>query len=91
GAVHLPNDRSSSGPAGLLDPAVPASYCWGPRCNGSTRSALALSRLGYQVRELIGGFVYWVREGLPIVTAAGARRGDVDPLTGPSASARCDC
>ncbi len=92
GAVHLPTAEVSERAAGLLDPALPVvTYCWGPGCNGSTRSALALSRLGYEVRELIGGFEYWAREGLPVATDAGTKRGDVDPLTGPTGSASCDC
>ena len=42
-------------------------YCWGPGCNGATRAALQFSRLGYAVKEMIGGFEYWAREGLEIV------------------------
>lgn len=92
GAVHLPTAEVEERAAQLLDPAVPVvTYCWGPGCNGSTRSALALSRLGYEVRELIGGFEYWAREGLPVVTDAGTSRRSVDPLAGPSGSASCDC
>ncbi|WP_167096920.1 rhodanese-like domain-containing protein [Mycobacterium sp. DL592] len=59
-------------------------YCWGPGCNGSTRAALLLTELGYtRVRELIGGFEYWAREGLAIETAAGRTRRPVDGLTAP--------
>jgi rhodanese-related sulfurtransferase len=39
------------------------TYCWGPGCNGATRAALAFARLGYPVKEMIGGYEYWVREG----------------------------
>lgn len=38
-------------------------YCWGPGCNGSTKAALRLSRLGYAVKEMIGGIEYWQKEG----------------------------
>ena len=59
-------------------------YCWGPGCNGSTRAALTLASLGYRrVRELIGGFEYWAREGLAIETDAGRARRAVDELTAP--------
>lgn len=38
-------------------------YCWGPACNGATKAALRLTRLGFKVKELIGGIEYWRREG----------------------------
>ncbi|MHC5372164.1 rhodanese-like domain-containing protein [Enterococcus sp. LJL120] len=41
-------------------------YCWGPSCNGSTKAALRLSSKGYNVKELIGGLEYWVKEGAPV-------------------------
>jgi rhodanese-related sulfurtransferase len=91
GAVHLPGREIPARAAAELDPAVPVvTYCWGPGCNGATRAALALARLGYRVREMIGGFEYWAREGLPVETAAGIRRSDADPLTVPVALS-CGC
>ncbi|WP_117213235.1 rhodanese-like domain-containing protein [Allorhizocola rhizosphaerae] len=39
------------------------TYCWGPACNGSTKAAMKIAALGRQVKEMIGGFEYWVREG----------------------------
>lgn len=39
------------------------TYCWGPACNGSTKAAMKIAALGRPVKELIGGFEYWVREG----------------------------
>jgi rhodanese-related sulfurtransferase len=91
GAVHLPG-REIAGRAGAeLDPAVPVvTYCWGPGCNGATRAALTLARLGYRVREMIGGFEYWAREGLPVETADGVSRPEVDPLTAPAVIS-CGC
>ncbi|HYD79397.1 MAG TPA: rhodanese-like domain-containing protein [Paucimonas sp.] len=38
-------------------------YCAGPHCNGSTKAALNLSRLGYPVKEMIGGLTGWADEG----------------------------
>jgi rhodanese-related sulfurtransferase len=85
GAVHLPGREIAARAAGELDPAVPVvTYCWGPGCNGATRAALALAQLGYRVREMIGGFEYWAREGLPVQTVDGVTRPAVDPLTAPS-------
>lgn len=94
GALHLPTaDIPVRAPA-LLDPAVPVvAYCWGPGCNGSTRAALALAMLGYQVKEMIGGYEYWIREGFPVENDAGLEERAPDPLTAPAAAAAAgtDC
>lgn len=91
GAVHLPTALIPEQAAQLLDPDVPVvTYCWGPGCNGATRAALALAELGYRVKELLGGFEYWAREGFPYETWQGPARRDADPLTAPVAGA-CGC
>ncbi|WP_203728308.1 rhodanese-like domain-containing protein [Paractinoplanes durhamensis] len=91
GAVHLPTAEIAARHAELLDPAVPVvTYCWGPGCNGATRAALAFALAGYQVREMIGGVEYWVREGLVLRTPHGDVAADADPLTAPLALA-CGC
>ena len=92
GALHLPASdipaRIGELPPVAEDPEL-VVYCWGPGCNGSTKAALALSRAGYRsVREMIGGFEYWVREGLAIEAAGGRTRRPVDDLTAPLAPAR---
>lgn len=85
GAVHLPTAQVADRAAELLDPTIPViTYCWGPGCNGSTRAALALAQLGYQVQEMIGGFEYWAREGLPVQTDAIVTSSAPDPLTSPA-------
>ncbi|CAL9354738.1 rhodanese-like domain-containing protein [Streptomyces sp. enrichment culture] len=92
GAVHLPTARIAAEAGLLLDKAVPVvTYCWGPGCDGATRAALALAELGYHVKEMRGGFEYWVREGFPYETSEGRRRGDADPLTAPVAADDCGC
>jgi rhodanese-related sulfurtransferase len=48
-------------PAGLL-----VVYCWGPGCNGATKACKLLAEMGRSVKEMLGGFEYWVREGHPI-------------------------
>ena len=91
GAVHLPGRELAARAAAELDPAVPVvAYCWGPGCNGATRAALTLAGLGHRVREMLGGFEYWAREGLPVATADGVARRDVDLLTAP-ATVACGC
>ncbi|MCH0543468.1 rhodanese-like domain-containing protein [Streptomyces sp. MUM 203J] len=93
GAVHLPTALVPERAERILDKALPVvTYCWGPGCNGASRAALALSRLGYQVKEMLGGFEYWAREGFPYETAEGRRHRDTDPLTAPVApGADCGC
>jgi rhodanese-related sulfurtransferase len=81
GARHLP---TADVPYADLDPDVPVvTYCWGPGCDGATRAALALARRGLRVKEMQGGFEYWVREGFPVQTDAGTTIRDADPLTAP--------
>jgi rhodanese-related sulfurtransferase len=87
GAVHLPTAEIPERAHTLLDPAIPVvTYCWGPGCDGATRAALAFARLGYRVKEMIGGFEYWSREGFAIETAHGRVEHPADPLTAP-----CGC
>jgi rhodanese-related sulfurtransferase len=82
GALHLPTADIPMRAPVELDPAVPVvTYCWGPGCNGATRAAIALVRLGFQVREMIGGMEYWIREGFPVRTDAGQTAQPADPLT----------
>jgi rhodanese-related sulfurtransferase len=86
GAIHVPNaDLAERAGEAVPDKAAAiVVYCWGPGCNGSTRGALTLTQLGYtNVKELIGGFEYWAREGLAVVADAGRSRRAPDPLTAP--------
>ncbi|GAB3264025.1 hypothetical protein GCM10027562_28370 [Arthrobacter pigmenti] len=81
GAVHLPAEEIGEG---LIDKFPEGSdlvvYGWSPGCNGGTKAALKLVDLGYRVREMLGGFEYWCREGLPYETAMGMRQYSSDPL-----------
>ncbi|MEV4799992.1 rhodanese-like domain-containing protein [Nonomuraea sp. NPDC049421] len=87
GAIHLPTRQIAARAAREIPAgAVVVTYCWGPGCNGSTRAALEFARLGYPVKEMIGGIEYWVREGLPVRTRDGVRRRQGDELT-----VTCDC
>jgi rhodanese-related sulfurtransferase len=92
GAVHVPTAEIAQRAAAELNLDTPVvTYCWGPGCNGAARAALELARLGYRVKEMIGGIEYWIREGLPVRTATGEVRRAVDPLTGPTDSVTCAC
>ncbi|SIO23382.1 rhodanese-like domain-containing protein [Agromyces cerinus] len=82
GAVHLPGRRIAADAAELIPAGAPVVvYCWGPGCNGSTRAALEFALLGHPVKEMLGGFEYWVREGFAYDTADGRAQLGADPLT----------
>ncbi|WP_405655465.1 rhodanese-like domain-containing protein [Streptomyces sp. RK9] len=92
GAVHLPTALIPAQAEQILDKSVPVvTYCWGPGCNGATRAALALAQLGFQVKEMLGGFEYWVREGFAYENWEGPERRAADPLTAPEDGADCGC
>jgi rhodanese-related sulfurtransferase len=91
-AVHLPTREIAERAPLELDPTVPVvTYCWGPGCNGALRAALEFAKLGFQVKEMLGGIEYWIREGLPVVTRAGVTTRAADPLTAPVNTPGCDC
>jgi rhodanese-related sulfurtransferase len=92
GAVHLPTAEIAQLAHELIDrDSVVVTYCWGPGCNGATRAALAFAQLGYRVKEMIGGYEYWVREGFTTRTSLGLRANEVDPLTAPATGVACAC
>ena len=81
-AGHLPGARSLPRPFAAADVAALGDallvvYCWGPGCNGATKAARELAALGRPVKEMLGGFEYWVREGFP-VEGADAERHQAD-------------
>jgi rhodanese-related sulfurtransferase len=61
GAVNAPSGLGADLPEGVL-----VLYCWGPGCNGADVAAARLSAQGRQVKTMLGGFEYWVREGQPV-------------------------
>ncbi|GHG27914.1 rhodanese-like domain-containing protein [Streptomyces filamentosus] len=92
GALHIPTAQIAELAPRLIDPSLTVvTYCWGPGCNGATRAALAFARLGHQVKEMIGGFEYWVREGFAYDSATGVGQRPVDDLTAPRSGISCAC
>ncbi|MFT4052509.1 MAG: rhodanese-like domain-containing protein [Microbacterium sp.] len=72
GAVHLPYRQIAQRAPLEIDKATPVVvYCWSPGCNAGTKGAIEFAKLGYAVKEMIGGYEYWVREGLPTEDADG--------------------
>ncbi|WP_329100410.1 rhodanese-like domain-containing protein [Micromonospora sp. NBC_01699] len=92
GAVHLPRAEIGRRAAAVVPAgATVVTYCWGPGCNGATRAALEFAGLGYPVKEMLGGYEYWVREGFPVQTETGLVRRPADDLTAPVLGATCGC
>lgn len=63
GAINSPSSAITAEVAAALPEGLLVVYCWGPGCNGAHKAACKLSRHGRRVKEMIGGFEYWVREG----------------------------
>ena len=74
GATSFPHrTMDAASTAGLARELVYIVYCDGIGCNASTQGAWKLARLGFQVKELIGGLDFWKRDGHP--TAQGEAPG----------------
>lgn len=83
GALHLPYRDIADRAPHEIDPASEVIvYCWSPGCNAGAKAAVEFARIGYQVREMIGGFEYWAREGYPVVNEEGPLPRILDPLVG---------
>ncbi len=64
GSVNIPHrtmDPDST--ADLNKKSLYVTYCDGIGCNASTKGALNMARLGFNVKELIGGLDWWMRDG----------------------------
>lgn len=88
GAVSFPHrlmDEQST--ASLEREKVYVTYCDGIGCNGSTQGAYKLARLGFRVKELIGGLDFWIRDGHPL--AKGTEAG-IYPANGQAPECGCD-
>ncbi len=80
GAIHMPYREIAERAPIELDRGVPVVvYCWSPGCNAGQKGALEFARLGYSVREMIGGYEYWVREGQPFESDGGPLERVFDP------------
>lgn len=64
GAINIPHRSMSEETTRHLDKgALVVTYCDGIGCNASTKAALNMVRLGFRVKELIGGLDWWKRDG----------------------------
>lgn len=66
GAISLPHRTMNEETTAALDRnALIVTYCDGIGCNASTKGALNMTRLGFRVKELMGGLDWWKRDGHP--------------------------
>lgn len=66
GAISLPHRTMNGVTADGLDKlALVVTYCDGIGCNASTKGALNMTKLGFRVKELMGGLDWWKRDGHP--------------------------
>ena len=57
GAVHMQySEIATRAPREIAADAEVVVYCWSPGCNAGAKGALEFAKLGYRVREMIGGF-----------------------------------
>ncbi|MEN7546991.1 rhodanese-like domain-containing protein [Rapidithrix thailandica] len=64
GAISFPHRFMNEQSTQALDRGpVYVCYCDGIGCNGSTRGSLKMTKLGFNVRELMGGLDWWKRDG----------------------------
>jgi len=67
GAIHLPHGKITPGRMReFADGTLFVTYCAGPHCNGATRGAIRLARLGRPVKIMIGGVTGWLHEGFAL-------------------------
>lgn len=63
-AVNIPHGTMSEETMAHLDKAATyITYCDGIGCNASTKGALKMAKLGFSVKELLGGIEWWKRDG----------------------------
>jgi len=80
GAIHMPYREIAERAPREIDASTPVVvYCWSPGCNAGAKGALEFAKLGYSVKEMIGGYEYWVREGQPTENDEGALPRVFDP------------
>ncbi|MGC4060823.1 MAG: rhodanese-like domain-containing protein [Aquabacterium sp.] len=89
GAISLPHKQmTSDNTAHMSKSALYAVYCDGLGCNASTAGAMKMARLGFNVRELIGGLEWWRGHGYPVQADQASHQ--AAPIA-ETAGVACDC
>lgn len=64
GAINIPHRTMNETTTATVDRAsTVVTYCDGIGCNASTKGAFNMAKLGFSVKELIGGLDWWKRDG----------------------------
>ncbi len=64
GAINIPHREMNEETTKHLNKEILyITYCDGIGCNASTRGALQMARLGFKVKELMGGIKWWKFDG----------------------------
>lgn len=75
-AINIPHREMTVESTKHLDKEVLyVTYCDGIGCNASTRGALNMAKLGFKVKELIGGIEWWKFDGYATEGTNGAKAG----------------
>lgn len=75
-AINIPHREMSAETTRHLDKNVLyITYCDGIGCNASTKGALNMTRLGFKVKELIGGIEWWKFDGYATEGSDGNKHG----------------
>ena len=76
-AINIPHREMSPETTAHLDREVLyVTYCDGIGCNASTKGALNMTKLGFKVKELIGGIEWWKFDGYPTEGPHGNKDGE---------------
>ncbi|MCD9574850.1 rhodanese-like domain-containing protein [Flavobacterium soyae] len=76
GAINIPHREMSAETTKHLDKDILyVTYCDGIGCNASTKGALNMTKLGFKVKELIGGIEWWKFDGYATEGAKGIKTG----------------
>ena len=66
GAINIPHRKMDEATTANIDKSsTVVTYCDGIGCNASTKGALNMTKLGFKVKELMGGLDWWKRDGHP--------------------------
>ncbi|WP_028534497.1 rhodanese-like domain-containing protein [Paludibacterium yongneupense] len=71
GAINLPRPFDAAIVAQLPRDRLLVAFCDGIGCNASTKTALKLAELGFDVKELMGGLDWWKRDGYATTATPG--------------------
>lgn len=75
-AINIPHREMTVESTKHLDKdTLYVTYCDGIGCNASTKGALNMAKLGFKVKELIGGIEWWKLDGYATEGTKGVQTG----------------